>query len=75
MSMKKIPTSSLVRVVDVDGWSQSDVRYDVIACLNLLDRCDRPISLLKEIRSSLKPDTGRLVLALVLPFRQYVEGQ
>lgn len=41
-------------------------------CLNLLDRCDRPDTLLRQLRTTLAPG-GRLVVALVLPFSPYVE--
>lgn len=58
-------------VLDVEKWYESGP-FDVILCLNLLDRCDRPNSLLKRLRTSLTPG-GRLVVALVLPFSPYVE--
>ena len=58
---------------DVNGWSTSQpAGYDVISVLNLLDRCSRPLTLLKQIRNALKPD-GLLLIALVWPFRPYVE--
>lgn len=65
----------------IEVLSESDVennatrkflKYDVISCLNLLDRCDKPISMLKKIKNSLTKD-GLLVVALVLPFKPYVE--
>jgi len=71
-----------VRVLGVDDWasssSPSDLvggrrQYDVISCLNLIDRCERPLTLLRQIHASLTPGTGRLLLALVLPFSSYVE--
>lgn len=40
--------------------------FDVVACLNVIDRCARPISLLKRIRQMLSP-SGLLVLAVPLP--------
>ncbi|CAD1474265.1 unnamed protein product, partial [Heterotrigona itama] len=58
-------------VLDVEKWYESGP-FDVILCLNLLDRCDRPNTLLRRLRSSLAPG-GRLVVALVLPFSPYVE--
>jgi len=68
------------RVLGIDDWASTndpnDVvarHYDVISCLNLLDRCERPLTLLRQIRASLTPSTGRLVLAVVLPFSSYVE--
>jgi len=69
------------RVLGVDDWavtsesnSTSRRQYDVISCLNLLDRCERPLTLLQQIRASLMPTTGRLLLAIVLPFSSYVES-
>ncbi|KFQ03244.1 Methyltransferase-like 9, partial [Leptosomus discolor] len=53
---------------------QSNMFYDVISCLNLLDRCDQPLTVLKDIRSVLEPTRGRVILALVLPFHPYVEN-
>jgi len=47
--------------------------YDVISCLNVLDRCDRPEDLIKDLRDSVVPGTGRIVIAVVLPFRPSVE--
>ncbi|XP_048266197.1 protein-L-histidine N-pros-methyltransferase isoform X2 [Bombus terrestris] len=58
-------------VLDVEKWHESGP-FDVILCLNLLDRCDRPNTLLRRLKSSLAPG-GRLVVALVLPFSPYVE--
>ncbi|ROT65039.1 Methyltransferase-like protein 9 [Penaeus vannamei] len=62
------------RVLDVRSWMEEtgDLEYDVITCLNLLDRCDTPKTLLKDIYRKLRPD-GTLVVALVLPFSPYVE--
>ncbi|KAG9350256.1 hypothetical protein JZ751_026610 [Albula glossodonta] len=61
------------RVLAVDGWQDTGFQYDLISCLNLLDRCDQPLTLLRDIRRSLVPGTGRLLLAVVLPFQPYVE--
>lgn len=58
-------------MLDVEKWHESGP-FDVILCLNLLDRCDRPNTLLRRLKSSLAPG-GRLVVALVLPFSPYVE--
>ena len=49
------------------------MQYDVISCLNLLDRCDKPLKVLSDIRSALRPHTGRAIVAVVLPFRPHVE--
>ncbi|XP_076393199.1 protein-L-histidine N-pros-methyltransferase isoform X1 [Megachile rotundata] len=58
-------------VLDVEKWYETGP-FNVILCLNLLDRCDRPHTLLRRLRSSLAPG-GRLIVALVLPFSPYVE--
>lgn len=59
------------KVLDIEKWQQTGP-FNVILCLNLLDRCDRPNTLLRQLRSSLSPG-GRLIVALVLPFSPYVE--
>ncbi|CAE7628410.1 METTL9 [Symbiodinium sp. CCMP2456] len=46
--------------------------FDCIALMNVLDRCSRPRSLLQELRRRLTPP-GRLLIAVVLPFRPFVE--
>lgn len=48
------------------------LKFDVISCLNLLDRCETPITLLKSIKEALVPN-GLLVVALVLPFKSFYE--
>ncbi|CAH8872785.1 unnamed protein product [Trichobilharzia szidati] len=69
-------------VLDVDSWDfpnkewntqKVPSHFDVISCLNLLDRCIAPITLLKRISRALKPITGVLILGIVLPLKQYVE--
>ena len=52
--------------------NESD-HFDLIGLLNVLDRCHEPSTLLYEIRNRLVPSTGRLVLAVVLPFCPFVE--
>ncbi|CAL1526379.1 unnamed protein product [Lymnaea stagnalis] len=61
------------KVLGVDEWSSTGLKFDLISCLNLLDRCDKPVTLLAEIKKSLKPGTGRLLVAVVIPFKPYVE--
>ncbi|XP_061519927.1 methyltransferase-like protein 9 isoform X3 [Phycodurus eques] len=61
------------KLMGIDEWQHSGLQYDVISCLNLLDRCEDPLHLLRDIRRSLVPHTGRLVLAAVLPFQPYIE--
>jgi hypothetical protein len=49
------------------------VPYDVVSLLNVLDRCDRPKTLLRQIRPLLARPHGRLLMAVVLPFCPFVE--
>ena len=42
--------------------------FDIVSCLNVLDRADRPKRLLEDLKTLVKPGTGRIVLAVVLPF-------
>jgi ubiquinone/menaquinone biosynthesis C-methylase UbiE len=44
----------------------------LISCLNVLDRCVDPKSLMADIHAALHPK-GRVLLALVLPYNHYVE--
>lgn len=48
-------------------------RFDCVALLNVLDRCDTPRTLLAQLRDLVLPVSGRLLLAVVLPFRPFVE--
>lgn len=45
--------------------------YDVIALLNVLDRTDRPVTLLERCRAKMGPDT-RLLVSMPLPYRPHV---
>jgi len=46
-------------------------RFDVVSLLNIIDVCDKPISLIKNSIKLLKED-GLLIIADPLPFRKYV---
>ncbi|KRT84172.1 methyltransferase, partial [Oryctes borbonicus] len=59
-------------VLPVDTWYATK-KFDTISCLNVLDRCDNPLQLLKHIGNCLNPQ-GRILLAMVLPFSPYVES-
>jgi SAM-dependent methyltransferase len=48
--------------------------YDLVMLLNVLDRADKPISLLKGLKALIKPQTGRLLLGVVLPWCPFVES-
>jgi SAM-dependent methyltransferase len=57
--------------VDVAETGLPGAPYDLVSCLNVLDRCARPLKLLAELRSGLKPG-GLLMIALVLPYSPFV---
>ena len=74
-AMRDILKEKNVKVLDIDDWDvDNDLQrsFDAIACLNLLDRCENPISILRRIKKALKPG-GILLIAIVLPFNPYVE--
>lgn len=71
--MKRLLTRSGYSVLPVDQWHEPGLDFDLISCLNLLDRCDKPVTMLRQMLARLKP-SGRIILALVLPLSQYVES-
>ncbi|KAK1943502.1 Methyltransferase-like protein 9 [Phytophthora citrophthora] len=52
---------------------QSRKPYNIISMLNVLDRADKPLTMLREIRELLDPQNGLFLLAVVLPFSAFVE--
>lgn len=56
---------------DVAVRSELDGRFDAVSLLNVLDRCDSPLSLLGAARRALKVG-GLLIVALVLPYGPFV---
>ncbi|XP_077861899.1 protein-L-histidine N-pros-methyltransferase-like [Saccoglossus kowalevskii] len=62
------------KILEIDEWADGKRHYDVISCLNLLDRCDKPLTLLHDIKKSLVPVTGRAIVAIVIPVKPYVES-
>ena len=71
-AMRRILGRDGFTLLEIDDWHEGRT-FDFITCLNLLDRCDEPLSVLGQIRGALKEDTGLLLLAAVLPFKPYVE--
>lgn len=61
------------RVLPIDEWADGSRSYNLISCLNLLDRCERPIKLLHDMKRVLDPENGRIIVAVVIPFKPYVE--
>lgn len=45
--------------------------FDVATCLNVIDRCDRPRTLLRNVADRLAPD-GRMVVAVAIPLDPFV---
>jgi len=43
-----------------------------VSCLNVLDRCDAPLTLLKNVKKVLGPE-GVAIVSFVVPFNPYVE--
>ncbi|XP_014668697.1 PREDICTED: methyltransferase-like protein 9 [Priapulus caudatus] len=62
------------KILGVDEWHNGTQKYDLVSCLNLLDRCKQPATMLRNIKDALVPETGRLLLATVIPFEPYVEA-
>lgn len=72
--MRKILSKKGYKLLDVSSWdSDTSPSFDLISCLNLLDRCDRPLDILQSMTKKVKPD-GRIIIALVFPLSQYVES-
>jgi len=50
-------------VEDPHSWHTSGVKYDFISCLNVLDRCSHPLSMLRQISDNLQP--GKLLILVM----------
>jgi 2-polyprenyl-3-methyl-5-hydroxy-6-metoxy-1,4-benzoquinol methylase len=64
----KVVETSTLNVFDANN------KFQIISCLNVLDRCDKPSQLLKDIRARLDLKNGLLIVALVLPWCPFVEN-
>jgi len=61
----------LIKVLNKNGYTtQNEIEgdFELISCLNVLDRCDRPISILKSIQRIKKKF---VIISIVLPFRGF----
>lgn len=58
-------------VLDASTGQVPGAPYDVVLCLNVIDRCDRPRSLLRAALDAVKPG-GRLIVAAPLPLSPFV---
>ena len=61
-----------VRTMSLTDSGLCNGTFDVVACFNVLDRCDDPYLLLRELRQCIKPD-GLIVLAVVMPYYSIVD--
>lgn len=57
--------------LDVTVEDPPEPAYDVVACLNVIDRCERPATLLARL-AALVGEGGHLVLSTPLPFDPFV---
>ena len=74
LQMSHIDVDVLRKEAVSNNISLSDGKYfEAVALLNILDRCDAPISLMKQAKEVLDPVNGRLIVAVVLPFRPVVQ--
>nr|CDJ84559.1 DREV methyltransferase domain containing protein [Haemonchus contortus] len=60
-------------IENVEEWSSSSRRYDLISALNLLDRHYNPRKLLRDLHSLALRSNCLVLIAVVLPIHQYVE--
>ncbi|KAK0407445.1 hypothetical protein QR680_019199 [Steinernema hermaphroditum] len=60
-------------VIPADRWAYSHNKYNLVSALNLLDRHFNPSLLLSELHKVTSESNCLLMIAVVLPVRQYVE--
>merc|ERR1712187_952121 len=76
---RQLASRGFTAVTDVGEGSGLALEYDIVLCLDVLDRVDDPDALLSFLRSRVKRKTsgeegGLVVLAVVLPFCPAVES-
>lgn len=57
---------------DLDKDLATGEQFDMVCLLNVIDRCDQPVTLLRQVRNRIK-DGGLLLLADPMPLRPSVE--
>ncbi|XP_063623325.1 protein-L-histidine N-pros-methyltransferase isoform X1 [Cydia splendana] len=70
-SMRKALSSKGYTILDTETWWRGQ-QFQCVSMMNLIDRCSRPKTMLLEARAALAPG-GILLIALVLPYKPYVE--
>ena len=58
---------------DITTGIPAEARFDTISIFNVIDRCDKPLSLLRDARARLRGPDSRLVLSVPLPLQPSVE--
>jgi SAM-dependent methyltransferase len=56
----QVTREALAAGLQLKSYSGDQLTFDVVSCLNVLDRCPAPKTLLRQIRDILRPETGRL---------------
>ncbi|XP_041987503.1 protein-L-histidine N-pros-methyltransferase isoform X1 [Aricia agestis] len=70
-SMRKALSGKGYVILDTEDWWRGE-QFDCVCMLNLVDRCSRARTMLQQARAAIAP-RGVLLLALVLPYKPYVE--
>ena len=66
-SLKKFITTTSANIND-----KKMNTIDLISMLNVLDRCDKPVTMLKDAHACLQNSNGKLIIALTYPHRPFV---
>ncbi|KAL4715853.1 hypothetical protein ACJJTC_014585 [Scirpophaga incertulas] len=69
--MRKSLAGKGYTLLDTEDWWRGQ-QFECVCMLNLLDRCTKPRSMLRQAKYAIAPG-GVLLLALVLPYKPYVE--
>merc|ERR1712218_271482 len=72
MGFHAIETNDLSREALGDH-AKDGTTFDLVVLSNILDRADRPCTLLQQVRDLVTPMTGRVLIAVVLPLEAKVE--
>ncbi|KRY23760.1 Methyltransferase-like protein 9, partial [Trichinella patagoniensis] len=62
-----------IKVVGIDEWRDERFCFEIISCLNLLDRHAEPLTLLRHIHTKAVACNAYVLIAVVFPWYQFVE--
>ena len=68
-----LDAGSVATAAAAAGSAGGPTSYDLVCCLNVLDRADKPLSLLRSMRDMMRPGSSYALLAVVLPWCPFVE--